>query len=122
FLRRAREMAVAGSGAGGSEPPPFDPQALLDEVRPAMAAGVSPGSAEGREVLDRLISPDMPAAERVRLADQVERFTDRRVERYWQLLGLLNGTPPFEPGVPAFEWFIAALRAHGQVAEQAAAE
>lgn len=122
FRRRAREMAVAGAQAGGPEPPPFDPQTLLAEVRPALAAGISPGSAEGREILNRLVSPDMPAAERLRLADDVEKFTDRRVERYWQLLGVLNGTPPFEPSVPAFEWFIAALRAHGPATEQASGE
>jgi hypothetical protein len=33
------------------------------------------------------------------------------VERYWQLLGVLNGWPPFEPSVPEVEWWIAALRA-----------
>jgi hypothetical protein len=42
---------------------------------------------------------------------QLETFTDARVERYWQLLGILNGQPPFPPAVPAFEWLIAALRA-----------
>ncbi|WP_055478227.1 MerR family transcriptional regulator [Sphaerimonospora mesophila] len=137
FRRRAREMAVAGAdtgtngtdtdthdtrtdthgtdtGANSPEEQPYDPAAVLDQVRTAMAAGIAPDSARGREVLDRLVDPNLSADERVRLADQVERFTDRRVERYWQLLGVINGTPPFEPSVPAFEWFIAALRAHGR--------
>ncbi|WP_433501500.1 MerR family transcriptional regulator [Sphaerimonospora sp. CA-214678] len=134
FRRRAREMAVAGTDTGSNgtdngrnstdtgtygtntgthspEGPRYDPAAVLEQVRTAMTEGIAPGSARGREVLDRLIDPNLPADERVRLADQVERFTDRRVERYWQLLGVINGTPPFEPSVPAFEWFIAALRA-----------
>jgi hypothetical protein len=34
------------------------------------------------------------------------------VERYWELAGILNGRPPFTRTVPAFQWVIAALRAH----------
>ncbi|MDN5920584.1 MAG: MerR family transcriptional regulator, partial [Pseudonocardia sp.] len=41
----------------------------------------------------------------------IETFSDLRVERYWTLLGTLNGWPPFPSSVPAFEWFAAALRA-----------
>jgi hypothetical protein len=38
--------------------------------------------------------------------------TDRRSERYWELLGIINGWPPFgPPKTPAFEWVIAALAA-----------
>ena len=53
------------------------------------------------------------ANQRASLREGLETFTDRRVERYWQLMGTINGWPPFEPTVPAFEWLIAALRAHG---------
>lgn len=123
FRQRVREMAIAGTGANAHATntdatmhshgaPPYDPAAVLDQVRTAMAEGIAPESARGQEVLDRLIDPNLSADDRVRLADQVEQFTDRRVERYWQLLGVINGTPPFEPSVPAFEWFITALRAH----------
>ena len=31
---------------------------------------------------------------------------DARAERYWQLLGIINGWPPFQPHVPAFEWMM----------------
>jgi hypothetical protein len=58
-------------------------------------------------VLDRLV----PAAERPGTLTHLETFTDARVERYWQLLAILNHQPPFPPAVPAFEWLIAALRA-----------
>ena len=51
------------------------------------------------------------ADRRTALADRLAVFTDARVERYWQLLGVLNGWPPFEPAVPAVEWWIGALRA-----------
>jgi len=38
--------------------------------------------------------------------------TDGHVERYWQLLGIINGWPPIPTMVPAFEWTIATLPAH----------
>jgi hypothetical protein len=41
----------------------------------------------------------------------LEIFTDARVERYWQLLGIVSGRPPFPPAFPAFDRLIAALRA-----------
>jgi hypothetical protein len=62
-------------------------------------------------VLDQLV----PSAERSRVLAQLETFTDARVERYWQLLAILNGQPPFPPAVPTFEWLIAALRANPPV-------
>jgi hypothetical protein len=34
------------------------------------------------------------------------------VERYWELLGTLNGWAPWPHTVPVFEWVAAALRAH----------
>ncbi len=37
---------------------------------------------------------------------------DARVERYWQLLGVVNGWEPFPNMVPAFTWTIEAMRAH----------
>jgi hypothetical protein len=44
-----------------------------------------------------------------RIADQQETFADEQVERYWQLVGTLNGRPPFTPHSP--RWPITALRA-----------
>ncbi|GAA4234079.1 DNA-binding transcriptional MerR regulator [Streptosporangium album] len=111
FRRRVRQMAVTGAEAG-EQPQPYDPAPVLEHAGGAVAAGIAPDSAEGRAVLDRIVAADTPAEERVRLADQLETFTDRQVERYWQLMGVINGRPSFPPRVPAFEWFIAALRAH----------
>jgi hypothetical protein len=110
FQARARQMAVAGAAAG-EQPQQYDPQPVLEHAGAALAAGVAPEAPEAGAYLDRIIPPDTPAEERTRLAEQIELFTDRRVERYWQLLGVLNDQPPFPSGVPAFEWFIAALRA-----------
>ncbi|MBB2913478.1 DNA-binding transcriptional MerR regulator [Streptosporangium becharense] len=111
FQRRVRQMALTGAQPG---PPSreYDHQKVLEHAGGAVAAGVAPDSPEGRAVLDRILDPATPAEERARLADDVETFTDRRVERYWQLMGVLSGRPPFPSATPAFEWFIAALRAH----------
>ncbi|GAA0825515.1 MerR family transcriptional regulator [Streptosporangium amethystogenes subsp. fukuiense] len=111
FQERVRQMAVAGAAPGEeSGPQPYDPALVLEHAGRAVAAGISPESAEGRAILDRIVDPELPAEDRIRVADQVETFTDRRVERYWQLVGVLNGRPPFPPRVPDFEWFITALR------------
>jgi DNA-binding transcriptional MerR regulator len=110
FQQRARTMAEAGQHAGPQTGQPasgLDYQAVLEHAGQALADGIAPGSPEGQSVLDRLV----PAAERPAVLAQLETFTDARVERYWQLLGVLRGQPPFPPAVPAFEWLIAALRA-----------
>lgn len=63
-------------------------------------------------ILDRIIPVELPAEETVSLADWLELVAEPRVERYWQLLNLLRGLPPAPEAVPAFQWLLAALRAH----------
>jgi hypothetical protein len=89
---------------------------ILEHARQALANGIAPGSPEGRAVLDRMVAPDTPAQTRARLLQRLETFTDARVERYWQLLAIINGQPVPPSVVPAFEWLIAALRAHPEPA------
>jgi DNA-binding transcriptional MerR regulator len=108
FRARVREMAVAGAGS----PPPDESGAALaaavaEHAGAALAADVDPTSAEAAEVVNRIA----PGGDRGALADQLERFTDARVERYWALLGAINGWPAWPSQIPAFEWFITALRA-----------
>jgi DNA-binding transcriptional MerR regulator len=110
FQERVRQMAVTGAEAR-DHPEPYDPAPVLEHAGGAVAAGIAPDSAQAKPILDRMVPPGTPAEERTRLADQLDTFTDRRVERYWQLLGVINGRSPFPPSVPAFEWLIAALRA-----------
>jgi DNA-binding transcriptional MerR regulator len=57
-----------------------------------------------RQVLDR-------QAGLAEVALQLETFSDRRVERYWQLIGVINGWPSRPSLMPAYEWFTAALSA-----------
>jgi DNA-binding transcriptional MerR regulator len=111
FQQRVREMILAGGTAQAL--PPVDYRVITQDLAQAVADGIDPASPEGRAVLDRVVPPDLPPAERQHLVAQGETFADERVERYWQLLGILNGRPPFTPMVPAFRWLIAALRAHG---------
>ncbi|OZV84785.1 MerR family transcriptional regulator [Micromonospora echinospora] len=108
FRRRAREMAVAG--AAGEDSPP-EPMPDVTPARDALTAGIAPDSPAAREIVDRIVDPGLSAGQRVALADRMATFTDRRVERYWQLVGVLHQRPPFPPMVPAVEWLIEALRA-----------
>ena len=112
FRARAREMAVAGSEAGGDQPQ-FDPSPVVEHAGAAVADGTAPDSPEGQAVLARIIDPGMDAAARDELADTIDTFTDRRVARYWDLLGILNGWGRGPSQIEPFEWFIEALRAHG---------
>ncbi|UCM90107.1 helix-turn-helix domain-containing protein [Streptomyces marincola] len=114
FRQRTREMAVAGARGGEQQPQGPDPERIAEHAGGAVRDGVAPESAAGGEILGRLIGPELSAEERVELADRLATFTDRRVERYWHLLGVLHGRPPMPPRVPAFEWLIAALRAHAR--------
>ena len=88
---------------------------------PSGPARRGPGSIRvgARAVVDELARlrrgarPRGPAF-RAWLADTLETFTDRRAERYWQLLAIMNGWPqrgPAQSSIPPWEWLVAALRA-----------
>ncbi len=128
FRQRVRTMALAGAqgtqsgqsvqsaeGTQGtdtdqpSEAPDY--QAVAEHAGQALAQGIAPGSPQGQQVLARIIAPELPADQRARILAQLETFTDARVERYWQLLAVVNGQTPPPAAVPAFDWLIAALRA-----------
>ncbi len=109
FRQRARSMVLAGQSA--TQAPPVDSQTVTEQAGPAAAEGIAPGSSEGKAILDRIVAPGTPAAQRARLLEQLETFTDARVERYWQLLAIINGQPVPPSVVPGFEWLSAALRA-----------
>lgn len=85
----------------------------LEHAGLAVAESIAPDSAEGRSVLHRIVKPDLPAGERGELVRWLETVADAQVERYWQLLAVLNGHEPSPSAMPAFTWLIAALRAHG---------
>jgi DNA-binding transcriptional MerR regulator len=113
FRQRARSMALAAQRGPATRPESAQPdyQAVIQHAGPAAAHSIAPASDEGQAVLDRIVAPRTPATERAAMLGQLETFTDARVERYWQLLAILNGQPVPPSVVPAFEWLIAALRA-----------
>jgi len=57
--------------------------------------------------------------DRAKVAERIEAFTDRRVARYWTLVGIVNGWPQTQTPAPddlvaAWEWYAQALRAHAK--------
>ena len=128
FRTRVREMVIEGERMRAESTMKEDDaetraagQAVVDKAGAAVASGVRPDAAEAKAVVDDLVQNFARAAARhddsayrAELASQLERFSDARVERYWQLIGVINGWPSQQSMVPAYDWFIAALRAHPQ--------
>jgi DNA-binding transcriptional MerR regulator len=91
---------------------------VLERTGEARGAGVEPGAAAARPVLDELAGrfaelfrredgPDF----RSWLLERMVNGNDPRYERYWQLIAVINGWPVAPSLGPAFDWLIAALRA-----------
>ncbi|MRH92921.1 MerR family transcriptional regulator [Nocardia sp. SYP-A9097] len=85
---------------------------VIEHAGRAVDSGIAPESEPGRMTLDRIVPTDLPATEQVSLLAWLDTVTEPRIERYWQLLSLINGHTPDEPSVPAFKWFAEALSAH----------
>ncbi|MBV8528711.1 MAG: MerR family transcriptional regulator [Candidatus Dormibacteraeota bacterium] len=135
FRARVREMVVEGermraqSGISENDGPARTAgQAVVGRAGAALASGLQPHSQAAAEVVAEVVvlfahasSRTDDAPYRAELADQLERFSDARVERYWQLIGVINGWPAQPSMAPAYAWFIAALRAHPHAAGVASA-
>ena len=92
-------------------------KAVGEHAGAAARAGVDPRSRAALAVVERLeaMTPGEPE-DRARVADRIQAFTDRRVARYWTLVGIVNGWPQAERPttedlVGAWEWYAQALRA-----------
>jgi DNA-binding transcriptional MerR regulator len=119
-LRRAA-ASQARAAAGAGQPSPEAARALAtllqERVAAATAAGIEPDSAEARPVAGELAAayarlagrPDSPEF-RSWLLELLAESSDRRYERYWQLLAVINGWPAAPSVLPAAEWLITALR------------
>ena len=92
---------------------------VAERAGAAAQSGIDPASGEAGAIVDELVpamarlygTTDGPKF-RAQLADMIDTFTDRRVERYWQLLAIMNGWPQRGPSAtPAWEWLLSALRA-----------
>lgn len=123
FRRRVREMSEAHSAArAAGQPVEVEPRegfelVVAEQAGAALSAGVDPRSPEATGALTEIVdalrgeSPDTPEL-RASTAERFAMGNDPRVERYWQLLGTVNGWPAFPSMTPAFTWTIEALKAH----------
>ncbi len=118
FVEASRRMAQRAL-AEGPEPDvaQFEVGKAVGELAgPAMRAGIDPASADALAIVERLESlGPTPPENRASVADRIEAFTDRRVGRYWTLVGIINGWEPStapEDIIDSWEWYARALRAH----------
>ncbi|MFG1709641.1 MerR family transcriptional regulator [Nonomuraea sp. M3C6] len=113
FRQRLRRIVLSGSAE-----PPFEDgldlrRLVLEKAGRALADKIAPESAEGSVILSRIIDPRLSPEERTELRERLQTRADAQVERYWQLLAVLNGREPSASVIPAFDWVITALRTHG---------
>jgi DNA-binding transcriptional MerR regulator len=131
FRRRIRAMAERSSeeraAGGGTGVPAAGAErdaharaaaAVAERAGAALADGIDPASAAARPVVDDLagVFAQLHGREdgrefRAWLAGTIEAFADRRAERYWTLLAIMNGRPQRTSSTPAWEWLLAGLRA-----------
>ncbi len=111
--RMAERAADDGAGPDGGH---VAIEAVGEHASAAARAGVDPGSPEALAVIERIesLTPG-GGGDRAQLAERIEAFTDRRVFRYWTLVGIVNGwsrSPMPEDAVDAWDWYATALRGH----------
>lgn len=118
FIASSRRMAQRAP-AEGPEPDvaQFEiGKAVGETAGPAARSGADPASPEGLAVVERLEAmSSKPPEDRALVAERIEAFTDRRVGRYWTLVGIINGWAPSQAPndiIDIWEWYARALRAH----------
>ncbi len=93
-------------------------KAVGEHAGAAVRAGIAPDSPEALVVVERLEAlAGGSAPGRAEAAERIEAFTDRRVARYWTLVGIINNWPQAQTPAPddlidSWEWYARALRAH----------
>ncbi|WP_230421352.1 MerR family transcriptional regulator [Actinomadura soli] len=124
FRASVRRMAEAQAADISRGSYPDDPVRLAEltreKIEQAIADGIAPESDAARPIADELARAYADASQTTNDAEfrrdllaRMEIGTDRRAERYWQLLTVINGRPVPPTLTPCFEWFIEALRASG---------
>lgn len=118
-VRRMAEYQARERAAGDTTGLHHDlTEAVRTQIGAAVTAGIVPDSAAAIPVLDALTAryastfdrPDDPAL-RHWILERLEVADDPRVQRYWRLLGIVNGWPEQPDLTPVFTWFAQALRA-----------
>ena len=121
FRNRVRAMVTAGEQqheATDNADTDTAGQAVIEKADVAIAAGIAPTAAGSRAVVAELVGMFSTAAGtgdtptyRAELLRRLEQFSDRRVDRYWRLIGIINGWPERPDAFAAYQWFMEALRA-----------
>jgi DNA-binding transcriptional MerR regulator len=118
FIATSRRMAERARAEGPApDVAQFEVGKAVGEIAgPAARAGLDPASPEGLRVVERLeVLGPMPPEDRAGAADRIDAFTDRRIGRYWTLVGIINGWAPNQAPtdiIDTWEWYARALRAH----------
>jgi DNA-binding transcriptional MerR regulator len=124
FRASLRQAAAAQARAHAETPAEPGPEAhqamatlLREQVAAATAAGITPHSPQARPVADELVAAYARHTGRANtpefrawLLELLESSSDRRYERYWQLLAIINSWPSQPSVMPAAKWLITALR------------
>ena len=114
-IRRMSEQHAAARASGEDVRPDAGWQqaaaVVTERANAALAAGLDPASPEAQAIVDEVLPAFPGDHDRAALADRFATGSDPKAERYWQLMAIINGWPPVPTTVPAWEWFIAALRA-----------
>jgi len=113
WVRRLRRIVRAATVAGGDADMAEIQRRAAEHVPRAIEAGVQPGCPAADEVVDQVLGPDASPGRRKALADRLQELIDPRLERYWELLAVLNDREPAPPYTPRVEWLVAALRHYG---------
>jgi DNA-binding transcriptional MerR regulator len=117
YIESSRRMAERAQTEGAAPDGGHDATAAIQkQASAAVQAGIAPDSPEALAVIERVeaLSPGS-GGDRMELAGRLETFTDRRVFRYWTLVGIVNGWPDppvTEDSADAWEWYAKALRSH----------
>jgi DNA-binding transcriptional MerR regulator len=124
FRRTIRRMSERGAAdrasAQAHEGAQEAARMVSERAGAAIAAGIDPRSPDAAPVVGEIVAAyaaavqrENDAAFRVWLAELIATFADARAERYWQLLGIINGWPPRPATVPAWAWLAEGLRGSG---------
>jgi DNA-binding transcriptional MerR regulator len=117
-LIRQLSETNAESEEEGRSMAPSDWGSWFARASEAVDAGLSPDSPEGRSLADDMSAASAPEgtdshdpAFRLDLVAKFSRGADPRAERYWHLLGAINGWPAFPSQVVPAQWIADAVRA-----------
>ena len=118
YIASSRRMAERAQTDGAAPDGSHEAvAAIAEQAGAAVTAGVAPDSPEALAAIERVEALTASGGgDRLERAGRLETFTDRRVFRYWTLVGIVNGWPAPRrshiPSADALEWYANALRAH----------